>query len=986
MLLCFVRVARGQTESPIQPVSYDVISDDIQDPIRIRADIEERLPLEWGEIRLLIGRVQLQQGQLKVAASKMAVLSTPTEAGFEVLVYGEEITIDHHEGRRHLGAEVLQLQTLKNPEFLVGSSRVATQTNDPLYTRAIERMFPGTLVPEPHVTYQVTPDTVLPPLSVPGNGKGFRRIQIRQRSSQPIQAETKKSEGTVPEEQIYIITGGVNVLIEGVEVDIRGQQISPGIVDISADRIVAWTQATGDGDLADGGLVVQSADTRFQIYMEGNIVIRHKQNVITASHAFFDANNDRAIMMNAELRAFVPTTGGYFRVRAERMRQLSRDRFHAQNAWATSSPYGKPGYRLQASDIFVEPGAATPWTGTDLLTGQQVQGSQQSTWVTSLNNQVIVGDVPVLWLPKVSAPLEDPGIPIRRATVTQDSIFGLHVRTVWDLTTILGQPKLPGTELDLLANWATERGPGVGTAARIQGENGYGQYQGEGTLYYQYDSGLDNLGLDRRALQPESENRGEAGFRYRQQLPLDGLLFGEIGFLSDRNYLEQYDEMRFDREKDVETILGVRQDMGAYSGMLWTRPQLYGFEANTQWLPRADVYSFSQPLFDGLAYWSSHSFAGYADMNQMPAPTDPNDPYTPLGLPYMADVSGGTAMTRHQIDAPFSLGPVTVTPYVMGEAAWWEEGFGGDGIDRYMLSAGIRARLFAWKVMPFVNSDIFNLRGLTHKHETMLEYAWTDVSRSINDIPQYNEIDENSQERFRTRYTTQIYGGVIPNEFNPRNYAIRNGAGLWVSAPYHELAEDQQVVRLTFRNRLQTKAGPLNAQRTRDWMVWETGLSFFPEADRDNFGEDVGLIFGHYRWNVSDRTSLLADGIVDLFENAQDVWSFGVLSQRSTRGSIYLSYREVQAGSYLDSRTVTGSYSYQMSPKWISTASYAYDVGENEARGTSLTVSRVGLDWVLHFGIGFDVSKDNVGVGISLEPRFGPPNPTNMSYLLGLQR
>jgi hypothetical protein len=45
----------------------------------------------------------------------------------------------------------------------------------------------------------------------------------------------------------------------------------------------------------------------------------------------------------------------------------------------------------------------------------------------------------------------------------------------------------------------------------------------------------------------------------------------------------------------------------------------------------------------------------------------------------------------------------------------------------------------------------------------------------------------------------------------------------------------------------------------------------------------------------------------------------------------------------------------------------------------------VGLDWILHFGFGLDFSKDNVGVGISLEPRFGPPSPTGMGSLLGLQ-
>ena len=102
-----------------------------------------------------------------------------------------------------------------------------------------------------------------------------------------------------------------------------------------------------------------------------------------------------------------------------------------------------------------------------------------------------------------------------------------------------------------------------------------------------------------------------------------------------------------------------------------------------------------------------------------------------------------------------------------------------------------------------------------------------------------------------------------------------------------------------------------------------------------------------------------------------------------------MGFREVTAtngaaADYLKSQTLIGSYSYQMSPKWISTASYAYDVAASESRGSSLTVSRVSPDWVLHFGLGFDFGKDNVGVGISLEPRFGPPTATNLSYLLGI--
>jgi hypothetical protein len=977
--ICWNGVSAAQETAP----DPEFVTYDIQHVVKVQADFEETLIADGISARIVFGRVRISQGQFSLTASRAVVFHSETDSDHEILVYAEDGSWSGPDGGASAANQAFRMQSLAAPQIVVLNSRPLKSQDHPLFQRAQRRLFPEYFASATPVSLQPGQELVIPPGPAGSFNTGLqstRRYQIRPRSSQPLKFESFKSNDTVPAEQVYVITGGVNVLVEGVEVDIGGQQISPGIIDLSADRVVIWTEAGDNDDLAGGGLVIQPGGAQMQIYMEGNIVIRHRQNTISATHAFFDANNDNALFLNAELRAFMPTTGGFFRVRADRLRQLSRDRFHAQNAWASTSPYGKPGYRIQSSDVFVEP---MPWTGVDPLTGQQVVG--QSTWVTSMNNTFVVGDVPLMWLPKIRGPVEDPGIPIRSAAVTADSIFGLQVRTVWNLTRILGRSSQDGTEWNLLANYMSERGPGAGLGGKYTGQNAYGLYQGEGTLYYQYDDGTDNLGLDRRRLTPESNNRGEITWRHRQRLPGNAMLFGELGYLSDRNYLEQYDELRFDREKDIETILGIRKDAGAYSGMLWTRPELYDFEANTQWLPRADLYSFSQPLFGGLAYWSSHSSAGYARLNQMKPPTDPNDPYTPLGNPWYTSASGLVAMSRHEIDAPFMLGPVNIDPYVMGEAAYWGEGFTSESVDRYVASAGVRARLFAWKIMPFVKSSLLNLNGVTHKHETMLEYSWTDVSTGLSQIPQYNEFDENSQERFRSRYTTQIFPGVIPTEFNPRNYAVRKGAGLWVTAPYHELVNDQQVVRLSSRNRLQTKAGPANSPRIRDFMEWESGFTFFPKADRDNFGEDYGLLFYRGAWHVNDRTSLLADAIWDLFGNAQHVWSVGVLSQRSTRGSLYVSYRQVQAARFLDSSIGTSSYSYQLSPKWISTASYAYDFAQSESRGSTMTVSRVGLDWVFNMGLGYDFSKDNVGVAFSLEPRVGPASPTNLGYLLGLQ-
>ncbi len=344
-------------------------------------------------------------------------------------------------------------------------------------------------------------------------------------------------------------------------------------------------------------------------------------------------------------------------------------------------------------------------------------------------------------------------------------------------------------------------------------------------------------------------------------------------------------------------------------------------------------------------------------------------------------------MTRHELDAPFNLGAVKITPFVMGELAHWDEGFTNSAVDRSVVSAGARANLVVSRVYPFLRSPVFNLNGLAHKIEYNLEARYTDSSEDLSNIPQYNEIDDNAQERFRYRFLTNTFGGTLPGQFDPRSFGLRHGAGFQISAPYHELVDDQQAIRWSVRHRLQTKVGPASNPRVRDWMTWETGFTYFPKPDRDNFGEDLGLFYTRYQWHVGERTSLIANTLWDAFDGGQRVSNLGVLSQRSRRGSVYLGYRSINGTQLLDSDIVTASFSYAMSPKWVMTGSTAYDFGESQDRGQSLTISRIGLDWIFHFGANYDRSKDNFGLALMFEPRFGSTSgsPMQLNSLLGVR-
>ena len=72
------------------------------------------------------------------------------------------------------------------------------------------------------------------------------------------------------------------------------------------------------------------------------------------------------------------------------------------------------------------------------------------------------------------------------------------------------------------------------------------------------------------------------------------------------------------------------------------------------------------------------------------------------------------------------------------------------------------------------------------------------------------------------------------------------------------------------------------------------------------------------------------------------------------------------------SQIVSFSYSYLMSPKWASSLVTQTDLKENKNIGQSVVLSRIGADFIVHFGFNIDASKNNTGVSLAVKPRFAP--------------
>jgi len=130
----------------------------------------------------------------------------------------------------------------------------------------------------------------------------------------------------------------------------------------------------------------------------------------------------------------------------------------------------------------------------------------------------------------------------------------------------------------------------------------------------------------------------------------------------------------------------------------------------------------------------------------------------------------------------------------------------------------------------------------------------------------------------------------------------------------------------------------------------------------------LGLVDYNFRWHVGDRTTLVSDGYFDFFENAPKYATVGAFLNRPPRGALYMGFHSLNGP--ITSNVLATSYSYRMSPKWISTFGTTYDLYQARNIGQNFILTRVGESFLCVLGFNVDTSKDNVGVTLAIQPRF----------------
>jgi hypothetical protein len=640
------------------------------------------------------------------------------------------------------------------------------------------------------------------------------------------------------------------------------------------------------------------------------------------------------------------------------------------------------------------------------------------------------GPVPFFYWPRFLTDSDDLDPVLRMLTFSYVQYFGYEFRADVNAFKLFGLRKPANVDSwNIDADYLSRRGPALGSeigwfGTKIRGLTD-GPYNGYFDIYGIHDNlGKDTLGpgpavitdgppkVDRNPAFTRldvpffDKFRGRAMVRHMQSFlnsttaadDEELRLQLEAGYLSDRNFLEQYYKRLFDSGLDQSTdAYFIKQNQNRAFTVLGS-VNLQDWYTDTQFLPKLEYYRFGDSLLGGMFNYSTDSGIDYANVHTAVEVNNKNLFTLPATgqsafIPYdpVSNTSGpwgsSRAFTAHQIDMPINLDVIRFVPYAQGQLAAWDNQLDGSAVGRAWGAFGARANVSAFRNFPEIQNDLLNVNGLSHKisFDADARFAYSNVN--LNQIGIQDQLDDNTYEWGRRYFAlTNYVGGLLPLQYDPRFLTLRRAVS--PIAGTTDVQGTVDTIKLGIHQRLQTKRGPIGKQRIIDWMVFDLQTTYFPNSARDNFGKPFGQNTYNWEWFVGDRTSIISTGWFEFFDvtgrpviNGQprrandpltfDVINTGISISRPPRGNIYIGYSVINTGPIATSALST-SFSYLLSPKWYSTFTTVYDFGNGILLSASGTVTRVGADWLTSFGVVFSPLQKASSFSLEMTPRLSP--------------
>ncbi|MBW8040512.1 MAG: LPS-assembly protein LptD [Planctomycetes bacterium] len=557
-----------------------------------------------------------------------------------------------------------------------------------------------------------------------------------------------------------------------------------------------------------------------------------------------------------------------------------------------------------------------------------------------------VGGRTIFYWPFIRSNLQRPDTALKSVGVINDDVWGTSVETRWHLSRLLGLRETEGTNSTFALDYYGKRGIGSGAEITYEREDYFGRLLG----YIIRDGGEDRLGRNstRRDLEPPRELRGRFHWQHRHFLPHSWQLTTEVSYASDENFIEGYYRSEFNVGKEQETLVHLKRIEDNWGLAFLGKARINDFQNKLEELPSAEFHWAGQSLFDDKLTLYLDSQVSRFRQRLASGST--------LGL---SEESFTFMSERAELDMPMRWGFAKVVPFVAGTFAYEDgSGFASDidggaaGREDSIWIGEVGARVFPvpiWKVYPDVESRLWDLKGLRHIIEPRITAVGYSESESV--------------------------------------------------------AEQRDILNVGITQRLQTKRGPADKQRTTDWMRLDMDVTWLNNSGDDSAGADEfvwnkpfiplvnrfsgvvplqdrrsGGIFGprrnyigaDYIWRLSDTTAVLSDMNYDMQSGVVQQFNVGFSRLRWPNLSYYIGSRYLKR---IDngfgeegSNSFTFAATYVLDSRYTVVVSQQYDFDYGANIRSDLTLIR--RYHRLYYGITFrvDESLDRQSIIFSVWP------------------
>lgn len=733
-----------------------------------------------------------------------------------------------------------------------------------------------------------------------------------------------------PTERAIMVTGGVVV---------QYQIINPvRTVQLSAERAVVFLNSTDTAR-------VNSFDAKdvLGVYLEGDVVATDGRYTLRGSRVYYDIARERAIVLDAVFWTYDEEKGMPLYLRAEAIRQESRNQWSADKVTLANVGFAEPHFAIGATSV--------------TLTRDQTSAGRERHYLDARGVGFLVGGVPVFGLPRVRGEFR-PSV-LRRMTVESEAGDPI-VRTTWDLYTLLGLDSAPGNEALLLLDGYFDRGLGVGGDARWSREDLLGSAYG----YFIHDNGTDRL-TSGAEIDRDDDNRGMFLAEQRWRLNDQWTLFLEGSYISDETFVDAFYEQLAETRREFTNSFYARriednslfsvEARGTFNDFISNEYLLQSRGYATEKLPEVVYQRVADDLFNLLSYTSEYRYSRVDLRFSRPRLREigfdtPARAFAGFGLAPDDSLEAARRAegytddpvnrfdTRHDVEIPLAAGALNIVPFAAGRFTSWDrsfDDFSGADEDDYRLWGGGGVRLFTTiqHIDDSVDSRFFDLHRIRHLVEPNATIWSAATTIDQKDIPVYDE------------YVESLAAGT----------AARGGV----------------------RNTWQTMRGGPDAERSADWLVinsdyiWSTSeidiespFGRFVEARPEN--SFLGRFFSNeVLWNLTETIAITNDILLDTEEGDFARTTVGAIFDHGAGFGSIIEWRDLPP---LDATYLDFGARYEFTRKYAAAAFATYDLNMSEIQSVGFSITRRFPQWTVGINLSYDNITDETSVGVTLRP------------------